>query len=172
MVIIRKKRGVSILSILASYLISMTGDNLTNDEVLGARWRAWRPLSGSGLAAGDHLITLPSEASRTERRPRMSAAQTYSDAMEALSRGRTEEGARGVTAALRSGLLPPHLVPDAAANLGTALSMLGRRAEAVVMYDASLVARPDSSLTLYNLGILRAEAGASAEAEQLYRRAM
>ena len=44
--------------------------------------------------------------------------------------------------------------------------------EAVAMYEASLVARPDSSLTLYNLGILRAEAGASAEAEQLYRRAM
>ena len=103
---------------------------------------------------------------------RMSAAQTYSNAMEALSRGRTEEGTRGVMAALRSGLLPPHLVPDATANLGTAFSMLGRRAEAVAMYDASLVARPDSSLTLYNLGILRAEAGASAEAEQLYRRAM
>ena len=102
----------------------------------------------------------------------MDAAQIYSDAMGALSRGRTEEGTRGVTAALRSGLLPPHLVPDATANLGTAFSMLGRRAEAVVMYDASLVARPDSSLTLYNLGILRAEAGASAEAEQLYRRAI
>ena len=92
----------------------------------------------------------------------MSAAQAYSDAMEALSRGRTEEGARGVAVALRSGRLPPHLVPDATSNLGTAFSMLGRRAEAVAMYEASLVARPDSSLTLYNLGILRAEAGASA----------
>ena len=99
------------------------------------------------------------------------AARTYSDAMEALSRGSVEEGSRGVTSALRSGL-PPHLVPDAQANLGTALSMLGRRAEAVALYEASLVTRPDSSLTLYNLGILRADAGASAEAEWLYRRAV
>ena len=99
------------------------------------------------------------------------AESLYAAAMQDMQRGRIQDGIRGVVAALDAGL-HDDLLADARSNLGTALSMVGRQEEARASYEAALRARPDSSLTLYNLGIMSADAGNAPEAERFYRRAL
>ncbi len=54
------------------------------------------------------------------------AVSAYRAAMLLLERGRFEAGADALRSIVDGGTLPSHLLPDALANLGTALSALER----------------------------------------------
>ena len=49
--------------------------------------------------------------------------------------------------------LPPWIEGSARADMGTALSMIGRRDEAVAQFEYSLRFQPQRPLTFYNLGL-------------------
>jgi|TARA_B100000513_G_C11871390_1_gene176082 tetratricopeptide (TPR) repeat protein len=70
-----------------------------------------------------------------------------------------------------SSALPTHRVPDARANLGTALMMLGRVDDAEREYMAAVELRP-TALEYYNLGILCADRQRNEEAHSHYRAAI
>ncbi len=92
--------------------------------------------------------------------------------MGAMDYCRTGEIDRCVVALrslLRDRIIDPKLESEVYSNLGTALAMLKRSAEAEEAYIASLKVRPNSVHTRYNLGIMHAEAGRLAEAESVYR---
>eukprot|EP00966_Prymnesium_polylepis_P062047 1439814-Prymnesium_polylepis.1 len=80
------------------------------------------------------------------------AMHSYHDALERLRSGAIADGERALRRALPS--LSATVLPDAHANLGTALSMLGRPAEASESFGASLRLRPADALTRYNLAAL------------------
>lgn len=94
-------------------------------------------------------------------------------AMRVIGAGDVGAGATALRRAIAAGM-PSLLLADAYGNLGTALTMLGRRAEGADAYRAALAARPaaGSGLTRFNLGILLAEDGRAAEAEAQYRAAV
>lgn len=95
----------------------------------------------------------------------------YRWAMDVLAAGDAARGAAALSVALRNGRIGDALAPDAYGNLGTALSMVGRNAEAVVAYRASIFARP-TALTHYNLGIILTDTSQPAEAEVNFRAAV
>ena len=99
------------------------------------------------------------------------AAAAYDAATAALRLGDVSRGAALLSDLVSKSTLPRDLLAHASANYGTALSMLGRRDEAVVAMRASVAARPSVANTHYNLGILLAEVERN-EAEVHYRLAL
>jgi Flp pilus assembly protein TadD len=96
--------------------------------------------------------------------------EDYSTAIEQIQSGAVADGVRLLAATVPS--LPPPRATEARSNLGTALSMLGRKAEAEAQYATALRARPGHALLSFNLGVLCAEMRRAAEAEAHYRRAV
>ena len=66
----------------------------------------------------------------------------YRDAVSLLERGEYERGATALRTILSAGGLPTNVVPDAQANLGTALSALGRHDDAASALAVALAAAP------------------------------
>ena len=77
----------------------------------------------------------------------------YDRAKGFLRSGSLAEGVQALRTALRSPALAV-VQPEALANLGTALSMLGRKDEALAAYASSLRLRPSVGLTHYNRAAL------------------
>ena len=99
--------------------------------------------------------------------------QDYHRAMELVhDAGTRSDGVQSLRAALRSPALA-EILPEAQANLGTALSMLGRRAEALAAFGTSLRLRPNVGLTHYNrAALLGNDANVRVEAIAHYKSAI
>ena len=96
--------------------------------------------------------------------------ERYEAAVIALQSGDTSRGAALLSDMLSSATLPSNFLADVHGNYGTALSMLGRREEALAVLRASAAAQPSVGNTHYNLGILLAEEQKDqGEAEAHYR---
>ena len=72
-------------------------------------------------------------------------------------------------AALAAGSVPEHAVAEAHANLGTGLSVLGRRDEAMAAFRLALSGSPQTAMYRYNYGIVLAEMSRGEEAIVQYR---
>ena len=93
----------------------------------------------------------------------------YRDAMAHLQKGQFEAGAAALQSVLDSKLLPSYLLPDAHANLGTALSSLNRHEQAIRALQTAVNANPGNSYHRYNLALSFAETGNAEAAESQYR---
>ena len=97
------------------------------------------------------------------------AVSAYSSAMVLLQQGRFEPGAEALRSIVDGGGLPSHMLPDAFANLGTALSALSRHEEAIGALSDAVASRPSNGHFRYNLALSLADRGRAAEAETHYR---
>ena len=86
-----------------------------------------------------------------------------------LSRGELSAGVARLRTLLQGGALPEHLLPDAQANLGVALSQVGQDGEASAAFEEALALVPDSGFSRYNLAFSLKQAGRVGEAELQYR---
>lgn len=95
----------------------------------------------------------------------------YRAALAHLRRGEYAAGASTLKQVLgeASHLLPGHLLPDAHANLGAALSAQHFHTEAITSLKMAVQMKPISGETRYNLALSLAESGRAREAEQEYR---
>ena len=97
------------------------------------------------------------------------ASAAYRSAQEALiERNNIPGGLRLLEELMVRRGLPPWIEGSARADMGTALSMIGRRDEAVAQFEYSLRFQPQRPLTFYNLGLSYGELGRAEEAEAWY----
>ena len=93
------------------------------------------------------------------------ASAAYRSAQEALiERNNIPGGLRLLEELMVRRGLPPWIEGSARADMGTALSMIGRRDEAVAQFEHSLRFQPQRPLTFYNLGLSYGELGRAEEA--------
>ena len=100
-----------------------------------------------------------------------SPVSAYHSAMSLLSQNKFSDGATALQAVIERGGLPKELMPDAKANLGTALSAMGRHDEAVIPFRSAVNMRPTNGQYRYNIALSFAEMGNAASAETEYREA-
>ena len=100
-----------------------------------------------------------------------SPVSAYHSAMSLLSQNKFSDGATALQAVIERGGLPKELMPDAKANLGTALSAMGRATKAVIPFRSAVNMRPTNGQYRYNIALSFAEMGNAAAAETEYREA-